>query len=281
LARFCDGNGKVATKPDDTNKPTDPTGGCQTPGCMNGTQTRTPYTAAGTACAGSGVCNGSGACGACTPGASQCAADGKTIQNCSSDGKQWVDGTVCPVMCTSGQCTGACVAGNPMFPPYCSGVDQLHTCVGTSYNTMTCTNACSGSPGACTGSCKPSAATCSGNTVTWCDATGTPQSQACGGSTPVCFNGACVTCSPNSIGCCMAGSLSGTQTCTADGSAWGTCTACGNANYTCSAGTCSCNPTDPCATYTCGLHPNGCGSSVSCGPCTTTKPTTTTPTLPQ
>jgi hypothetical protein len=263
--RICDGNGNVIAKPDNTNLPVDATGGCNTPGCTNGAPTMTP-TASGTACTqrAGGICNGAGVCGVCKPGTSQCAADGKTIQNCSTDG-QWVNGTVCSFACTAGACSGSCNMGTDM--PYCSGIDQLHTCDASHHwSVMTCTYACSGTPGACTGTCKPSGNVCSGNTITWCDATGTPKSMACTGSMPVCLSGSCVQCSPNAVQCCTAGNgFAGNQTCGASGT-WGTCNACGgNSSYTCSgAGVCGCTPDDPCANQVCGSAVNSCGTTVTC-----------------
>ena len=263
--RICDGNGNVTTKPDNTNLPTDATGGCYTMGCNNGAPTMTP-TMPGTACTqhAGGICNGAGVCGVCKPGTSQCATDGKTIQNCSTDG-QWVNGTTCSYACTAGACSGSCTMG--VDQPYCSGIDQLHTC-DASHNwvTTTCTYACSGTnPGACTGTCKPSGNTCNGNTVTWCDSTGTPKQMACAGSTPVCLGGSCVQCSPNAVGCCTASNgFAGNQSCSAAGT-WGTCNACGgNSSYTCSSGACGCTPNDPCANQVCGSAVNSCGTTVTC-----------------
>lgn len=263
--RICDGNGNVTTKPDNTNIPVDPTGGCNTPSCNNGAPKLTP-TASGTSCTqqAGGICNGSGVCGVCQPGTSRCASDGKTIQNCSTAG-QWVNGNTCSFACTSGACSGSCTMG--VDPPYCSGVDQLHTC-DASHNWVasTCTYACSGTPGACTGTCKPSGNSCSGNSVTWCDATGTPRSQACTGATPVCLSGSCVVCNPNAVQCCTASNgFPGNQTCSASGT-WGTCNACGgNSAYSCSGGTCSCSdPNDPCLNAACGTATDACGRTVTC-----------------
>lgn len=255
--RVCDASGNPQTQADPTNKPTDATGGCNTPGCNGATPTMTP-TASGTACTqtASGVCNGAGVCGVCKPGAARCM--GLTIQNCSTAG-QWVNGTTCRNACTSGACSGAC--NSSMDAPYCTGVDQLNTCVGSAWQVSTCPNACSGTPGACTGSCKPSAKVCSGTNVTWCDATGTPQSQAC----TACLNGACVDCNPNAVQCCNSGA--GNQTCDGTGH-WGACNSCGGTYWSCSgAGVCSCSAPSPCLTGDqCGSRSDGCGQVVYCGP---------------
>jgi hypothetical protein len=256
--RICDASGNPMTVADTTNKPTDATGGCNTPGCNGSTPTMTP-TVSGTACTqtASGVCNGAGICGVCKPGTARCMS--LTIQNCSTQG-QWVNGTVCRNACTNGACSGAC---NPaMDTPYCTGIDQLNTCVGTAWQVSTCPNACSGTPGACTGTCKPSAKVCSGNNVTWCDATGTPQTQACA----ACLNGACVDCNPNVVQCCS--SNTGHQTCDSTGH-WGACASCGGTYWSCSgAGACSCaGAPDPCSpSDQCGVRADACGNAIGCGP---------------
>jgi hypothetical protein len=258
----CDANGNLTAAKDSTNIPSDPTGGCNTPSCNGSTPTLTP-TASGTACTqtASGVCNGSGVCGVCKPGNVQCAADGKTVQTCSAAG-QWVNGTVCRNACTAGQCSGAC---NPALDaPYCTGIDQLHSCSGTSWVTSTCTYACvgDGSPGkvgTCTGTCKPSSPTCSNTTtLSWCDASGTPRTQTCS----YCLNGACVDCQPGAVQCCN--SNAGNQTCDNTGH-WGGCASCGGTYWSCSAGTCSCSAPDPCvAGDACGTRNDACGAARNC-----------------
>lgn len=261
----CDASGNLTAMPDPTNKPTDPTGGCNTPGCNGSMPTMTP-TASGTACTqtANGVCNGLGVCGVCKPGNVQCAADGKTIQTCSTAG-QWVNGTVCRNACTNGACSGACSPS--LDNPYCSGIDQLHTCSGTTWVTSTCTYACSGTPGACTGTCKPSAGSCAADnkTINSCDATGTPHSTVCAN---YCLNGACVDCAPGAVGCCTASTgYAGNYTCDATGHWPGTCNACTGGQYSsCSGGTCSCSAPNPClAGDACGTRQDACGVTQYCG----------------
>jgi hypothetical protein len=254
--RICDDNGQVLSVADDTNVPSDPTGGCNTPSCKSGVPIMTP-TSSGTSCQIGGVCNGAGVCAVCRPGNSQCA--GSTIQNCSTDG-QWMNGTVCRNQCTNGVCTGACSPS--LDAPYCSG-NTRNVCVGSSWQAMPCTNqACVN--GACVGNCAPSPKTCSGNQVVWCDGSGNMQTQTC----TACLNGACVDCNPNTSACCTAGSLAGHMTCDSTGH-WGACTACGgNSYYSCSGtGVCNCSAPDPCLSLDCGNKLDGCGVLHSCGTC--------------
>jgi hypothetical protein len=258
---ICDDTGNAVAMPDPSDVPVDMTQGCNTTSCNGATPVFIP-TAPGTACTAkpNGVCNGLGVCGACKPGAAQCS--NLTIQSCSPAGA-WVDGKVCPNGCTNGVCTGACTVGTDA--PYCTGIDQLNACQADhAWHASTCPYACYN--GGCTGSCKPSGAVCNAtNTAaTWCDATGTPQSQQC---PHTCLSGSCVDCTPNAVACCTVGGVAGKQTCGTDGH-WLDCGSCGGSSYSCSgAGTCTCNPTNACRnTDPCGSRTDACGHVWDCGP---------------
>jgi hypothetical protein len=265
----CDSSGASTSVADSSDVPLDASGGCNTPSCDGPTPVLTP-TAAGSACTQlqSGVCNGTGTCGACKPGATQCH-DSTVQQLCDSQG-QWNDHLTCMGACSGGVCTGSCNATN--YQPNCVGT-TLQTCSNNNVVGMTCSYACCN--GGCTGSCAPNTNTCSStSTRLSCDACGNPTTTTCSAATPYCLNGNCVACQPGTAQCCGDGNAAHARTCDAGG-AWGSCVSCGSnssATYTCSTASatainCACSAPDPCATWTCGSGANACGQSVSCGGC--------------
>jgi len=236
--------------------------------------------AAGTVCvpsidpnATSGFCNGSGICGVCNPGSSDC--DGMTPRSCDSTGA-WAPGTACPYVCSgSGQCTGVCTPGSSSCegkqPLICSMAGDWGAngspcqfvcasgacngqcepgsiqCAGATPETCdlagnwvagaACPFVCSGA-GECSGVCAPGSLDCQGNQPRLCDNTG--QWVANGSSCPnICTAGQCAgSCPPGSVQC----NGNTPQSCDSSG-AWADSTPC---TYVCSKGTCIgvCTPGD-------------------------------------
>ena len=100
--------------------------------------------------------------------------------------------------CTDGNgaCTGACTPGekecNGLVPRTCDAAGQWQ-------NGSACPYVCMA--GTCTGSCVPGCKKCNGTVPKTCDSTGTWQDgQNCGGATPECSAGVCMTGQPSSTG---------------------------------------------------------------------------------
>jgi hypothetical protein len=143
------------------------------------------------------VCSGAGLCtGMCKPGSKRCSGTGNlTVQTCDENGT-WVNGMVCPNICSSGSCGGDCMPDAKR----CGANNVQETCsaMGTWEPAMTCQFVCMGA--ACAGECKPATKRCSALIPQECDQSGRWQSMtACPN---LCMNGACTgDCMPNQKRC--------------------------------------------------------------------------------
>lgn len=155
------------------------------------------------------VCSGMGLCtGMCKPGSKRCSGpDNLTTQTCDENGA-WVNGTVCPNICSSGSCGGDCMPGAKR----CGANQVQESCSdkGTWEPGMMCQFICMGA--ACAGECRPAAKRCSALVPQECDQNGRWQSMAA--CPNLCMNGACTgDCSPGQKRC----SGNAVQTCSAAG----------------------------------------------------------------
>ena len=101
----------------------------------------------------------------CKPGTKRCSgANNLTTQTCDENGA-WVNGMVCPNLCSSGSCGGVCMPGTKR----CGANNVQETCspMGTWEPGMTCPFICSGTD--CVGECKPGAKRCSALVPQECD----------------------------------------------------------------------------------------------------------------
>ena len=90
------------------------------------------------------VCSGMGQCtGTCKPGSKRCSGPNSlTTQTCDENGA-WVDGMVCPNLCSSGSCGGVCMPNTKR----CGANNVQESCSvnGTWEPAMTCPFICMGS----------------------------------------------------------------------------------------------------------------------------------------
>jgi hypothetical protein len=155
------------------------------------------------------VCSGMGQCtGMCKPGSKRCSGPNElTTQTCDENGA-WVNGMVCPNVCSSGSCGGDCVPDTKR----CGANNVQETCsaMGTWEPATTCPFVCMAA--ACAGECKPGAKRCSALIPQECDQNGRWQSMtACPN---LCMSGACTgDCMPGQKRC----SGNTAQTCSAAG----------------------------------------------------------------
>ena len=143
------------------------------------------------------VCSGMGQCtGMCKPGSKRCSGPNDlTTQTCDENGA-WVNGMVCPNICSSGSCGGDCMPSAKR----CGANNVQETCgdKGTWEPAMTCQFVCMGA--ACAGECKPATKRCSALVPQECDQNGRWQSMAA--CPNLCMNGACTgDCVPNQKRC--------------------------------------------------------------------------------
>jgi hypothetical protein len=161
----CDGNGNVEMLVDTSDVPNDGRE-CVTDSCSGSTPTFTPKPP-GSTCS-TGVCNGKGACGTCTPGSTRCDATNKIPQQCNADGN-WIDGTTCDHVCLAGQCSGICTPGDTS---QCNGTQPLRCDANGQWvaNGGACAGGCVA--GKCT-PCQPGARACiNASTPESCSAVG-------------------------------------------------------------------------------------------------------------
>ena len=211
----CDGAGATTTTSSDTDKPSD-ANECTTTTCSGGVP-QVAWSAAGTTCSGSGVCDGAGYCSlGCVPGESKCAGD--VLQTCQTNGT-WDAGSECVnSTCIGTACVGNCKAGSKQ----CDG-NAIVTCGTNGEWSVTGTgcvdSACSA--GACVGTCVPGTKRCAAKDIETCDPAGVWQMTGTCSFLPllVCSAGACVsipsceglpeTCGPNnSENCCTSALVS-------------------------------------------------------------------------
>jgi hypothetical protein len=144
-------------------------------------------------------CNGTGVCGACADGTTQCASGG--VQTCASGA--WMPSVPCSnSSCSMGQCTGTCSATTKQ----CSG-NSVQTCDATGHwgPAVACMNqACVG--GACQGVCAPGATMCTTGGIETCDMTGGWGTAVPCGANQTCTGGGTVAAS------CLCKTLTGCTT---------------------------------------------------------------------
>jgi formylglycine-generating enzyme len=182
--------------------------------------------------------------------------------------------------CVSGICTGSCSPGqtqcNGQQPQVCDTTGHWQNDGQMCGSSQTCVGGVgsdAGGTASCQGGCSPGQTTCSGTQPQSCVG-GVWQNtgSACSESTPECYQGACVMCTPATVGC---GADQQPQFCNAAGSAWqpsgaacsGSAPACRNGVCAaCSPGSTQCGPsTQP---QTC----DGAGNWQNSTPCSGSTP---------